>query len=525
MSPIQEHHRLVSNLMEWLSAQSASGQVELIETHISSVILAGSYAYKLKKPLDLGFLDFSTPERRRFCCEEEVRLNSRLSENIYLGVADITGTLDQPRIAAGGPVIDHAVKMRRFKEGTLLSEHPQRLSVALADKLARQIASFHASIGSKATLPPYGTPDQVLLPMQQNFDQIRSLTAEYDEQISILQDWTREEFRRLEQRLGERRKQGYIRECHGDLHLGNIVLEGERLILFDGIEFNPGLRWIDTISELAFLLMDIEEKGLFPIARQVLNSYLEISGDYRGLDLLRFYQLYRAMVRAKVLAIRLHQSDLTEDEKMVLQKELTTYLDKAQQYTRSVRPSLLITHGFSGSGKTTVSNELLKRMSLIRVRSDVERKRLAGLGALAGSGSPPMGGIYTAGFSEKTYDYLRSLAESLLRAEYSVIVDAAFLKRSQRRLFTELAFRQCLPFLILDFQVPMQELRKRVTDRKRLGSDSSEADEEVLKLQIESHEHLTEEERQYTVPVHQESEGQRSLIIQIQNQLRGQSVS
>ena len=519
MSAIHQHHRLVTNLEHRLSQQAASDSVQLIETHISSVILAGGYAYKIKKPVDLGFLDFSTLERRRNCCQEEIRLNSRLAADLYLDVVGITGTIDNPSIGTEGEAIEYAVRMRRFPDGTLLSEQPECLDEELADELAQQLAAFHASIDLNAAPQPYGTPAQVLSPMQENFDQIRALTGEFDEILSLLQAWTMDEFQRLQRRLVERRAEGFIRECHGDLHLGNIALAGDRLILFDGIEFNPALRWIDTMSELAFLLMDIEEKGLIRIARQLLDSYLQISGDYQGLDLLRFYQLYRAMVRAKVLAIRLHQADASEVERSSLRREFSRYLENAMKYTGKTSPSLLITHGLSGSGKSVASGKLLKSMSLIRVRSDVERKRLAGLTALARSGAPSMHGIYTPDFSEKTYARLLSLAESLVRAGYAVVVDAAFLKSAQRRCFAALASELEIPFLILDFQVPQNELRKRVAARNRLGLDPSEADLRVLNGQILSAEQLSAAERQYSIVVNQASDDETTLVRQIRHRL------
>ena len=522
MSAIQQHRRLVANLKRWLSEQSASGEVELIETHISSVLLAGAYAYKIKKPLDLGFLDFSTLERRRFYCEEEIRLNRRLAEDLYLQVVEITGTAQRPALATSGNAIEYAVKMRRFQGGILLSERPELLSEALADTLAQQLAAFHASITSKTIIPPHGMPEQVLLPMQQNFDQIRSLSAEYDAPLSRLQAHTLAAYRRLEQRLGKRRAEGYIRECHGDLHLGNIALEGDRLILFDGIEFNPELRWIDTMSELAFLLMDIEEKGLFSLARRVLNTYLEISGDYRGLDVLRFYQLYRAMVRAKVVAIRLHQAAVTGDERRRLQAEFSTYLENAQRYTHSAPPWLMITHGLSGSGKSTVSGELLRNLPAVRIRSDIERKRLAGLDAASGSASPPMGGIYTPDFSNTTYAHLLSLTHSVLCAGYAVIIDATFQKRGQRQEFQALSSRLGAPFLILDFQVPERELRKRLEVRERLGTDPSEANAAVLNEQLKSAEKLTAEERRCAVVVTTKSGEKRDLAEQVLHRLGNQ---
>lgn len=522
MSTVEQHRLLVANLRRRLSLQQVSEQVILIETHISSVILAGDFAYKIKKPIDLGFLDFSTLERRRFCCAEEIRLNSRLAADLYLAVVEITGSVEAPSIQGEGEVIDYAVKMRRFHAGVLLSEHPEYLTETLSIKLAEEIAAFHSLIGPGTPPHPYGASDQVLQPMLQNFDQIYSLNTGFGRILEPLRTATMATFQHLRHRLDERRAEGFIRECHGDLHLGNIVLEGDRLILFDGIEFNPGLRWIDTMSELAFLLMDMEEKGMNRSSRRLLNSYLEISGDYRGLDVLRFYQLYRAMVRAKVVAIRLHQTDVGDDEKRLLKAELSTYLQNALRYTKEGRPWLMITHGLSGSGKSTISAELIKHLPLVRIRSDVERKRLAGLKAQAHSSSAPMKGIYTNDFSRKTYDYLLSLAGSVLQAGYAVVVDAAFLQAGQRMRFRELAGNLEMPFLILDFQVPRQELKRRVKARSRSGSDPSEADLAVLEKQFEIGEKITAGECGYSVVVDQTSTDMEQLALLIKSRVLSQ---
>ncbi|MCP5417869.1 MAG: AAA family ATPase [Chromatiaceae bacterium] len=518
MSAIQVHRRLVAGLARWFAwQQPESGGVEVIETHISTVLLAGCYAYKIKKPVDLGFLDFSTLDRRRFCCLEELRLNSRLAADLYLDVVAITGNPDQPEIGGIGTVIEYALKMRRFPDGSLLSQQPERLDEALADRLAREIADFHAAIATPGIVPFYGAPEQVLQPMLQNFTQIRSLSGTaYDAVLAPLQQWTLATYRQLEPRISERRREGYVRECHGDLHLGNIALDGDRPILFDGIEFNPELRWIDTISELAFLLMDIEEKRRSPLGWRLLNSYLEISGDYRGLELLRFYQLYRAMVRAKVEAIRLHQTGVTAAEREQLQAEFFTYLENARSYTGEGRAALLITHGFSGSGKSTLSERLSMELPAVRIRSDVERKRLAGLAADADSFSAPAAGIYTPEFSARTYQQLLMLAQVVLKAGYGVIVDAAFLKCRERDPFTMLALELGLPFLILDFQVSDEVLRNRVRARRLHGSDPSEADEKVLAHQFRSAERLTASERKRSVAVNGQELQLSALAKQIQ---------
>ena len=384
---LPEHTALVANLKRVLQARESD--VELIETHISSVLLAGGFAYKIKKPLDLGFLDFSTPERRALMCREEVRLNSRLAPDIYLDVVAITGSEEDPRLGGPGEVIEYAVRMRRFPQAGLLSTHPERLTPQVVDELVRRLVEFHGQIARVPVDQPYGNPSEVLYPMRQNFEQIRALpgTEVYADRLNVLEEWTQKTFERLRARLEQRKAEGFIRECHGDLHLGNIALEDGRLIIFDGIEFNPSLRWIDVMSELAFLLMDMEEKGCLTQARRLLNGYLESSGDYQGMALLRFYQVYRAMVRAKVSAIRAGQPGMAGEERAKIEGEISAYLDQALAYTRIISPALLITLGLSGSGKSTLAGGLVESLAALRLRADLERKRMLGLQPEARTGS------------------------------------------------------------------------------------------------------------------------------------------
>ncbi len=487
---LEQHRTLAANLRRRLAGEV--GDCGLIETHISSVLLAGGFAYKIKKPVDLGFLDFSTLERRRHFCQEEVRLNRRLEPEIYLEVVPVTGTLDAPRIGGDVPVLDYAVRMRRFDQDGVLANHPERLTPAWVDRLARRIAAFHQEIARAGPEQPYGDAEGVLAPMLQNFRQIRALWRGDDigPRLDALERWTRTRFERLLPLLHQRKEGGWIRECHGDLHLGNIALDHGRLILFDGIEFNPGLRWIDIQSELAFLLMDLDEHRLPGVGWRLLNRYLEEVGDYPGLPLLRFYQCYRAMVRAKVAAIGLGQAATEEGRRAFL-----GYLELAAGYTADSRPALLITHGFSGSGKSTETESLLAELPAVRIRSDVERKRLAGLPAGAESGAAPGEGIYSGDFTRATYRRLLDLARVMLEAGFSVVVDATFLEREWRQPFEELARRQGVPFAILDFQVPEDELRRRVAARSRRGGDASEADLAILERQLASAVPPTGEER------------------------------
>lgn len=466
--------------------------VEHIETHISHVFLAGDYAYKVKKPVALGFLDFSTLARRKHFCEEEIRLNGRLAPKIYLGVVAITGTEEAPRVGGEGETLEYAVRMRRFPQEGLLTRLP--VTAELADRIAERVAEFHAAIPAAPADSDYGSPRAVLAPMRENFTQIRARLADppIRARLAALEDWTLACWRALEPVLRTRRAEGHIRECHGDMHRGNIALVEDELIIFDGIEFNPGLRWIDTLSELAFLVMDLEEGGEPRTARRLLNRYLELTGDYAGLQVLDLYKVYRAMVRAKVTAIRLGQGGLGAQEAAQDRADLGRYLGLAERYVERRLPRLVLTHGVSGTGKSRLALALRERLPLVHIRSDVERKRLFGLKAEARSAPPGLGaGIYSAEASERTYARLLGLAELILSAGYSPLVDAAFLRQAERRAFLALADRLQVPCTILDLWAPESVLRARVAERAARGQDPSEAGIEVLEHQLRTEEPLT----------------------------------
>ncbi len=488
---LEKQQQLITALLDSAAFSDDSGEVEHIQTHISHVILAGEFAYKIKKPLDLGFLDFSTLERRKFCCEEELRLNRRLAPELYLDVVRITGSLDFPTIGGAGEVLEYAVRMRRFSQSGLLSETPpDRETIIL---LARLVAEFHQSIPQAGSATDYGRPERVIYPMLENFNQIRDMGVESldVDQLESLEAWTRNQAQQLDDLMGQRRQAGHIRECHGDMHLGNITRYQGQLEVFDGIEFNPNLSWIDTFNDVAFLLMDLEYRGLRQEAAAFLNEYLAQSGDYPGLPLMRFYQLYRAMVRAKVAAIRMGQTGQSEQERQAIGQEFAGYLEMAERYTRSKPPVLFITHGLSGSGKSLFSGWLAEAFPAIRLRSDVERKRLfQGQHQVNGLEQ----GLYSTEITQATYDHLMETAGRVLRAGYSVIVDAAFLKAGQRQLFMQLAAELEMPCVILDCVAPDELLRERVLARQQEGVDPSDADLRVLEMQMKNRDPLNERE-------------------------------
>lgn len=459
--------------------------VRVIETHISAVLLTGEYAYKLKKPLDMGFLDFSTLARRKHFCEEEVRLNRRLAPGLYIDTVAVTGSPQAPQVGGSGEPIEYLVRMRQFNPEQQLDRLLARgeLNAAHIEELVARIAAFHAEAARVAADAPLGTPEAVFAPMQQNFDQLSPLIEETQRraQLERLAEWTRAEYDRLAPLLAERRARGFIRECHGDMHLGNMALVQGDIAIFDGIEFNDEFRWIDVANEIAFFVMDLESRGANALAHRALNAWVELTGDHQALRLMRFYQTYRAMVRAKVASIRLGQGGLAEDERTEILAAYQRYADLAERYTRDVHPAVVITHGFAGAGKTTLSTQAVETLGMIRLRSDVERKRLHGLAPDARSGSGIASGLYASDATARTYAALLDETRAALDGGFAVIVDASFLDRAHRDRFAELASTCDVSFAVLDVQAPEAHLRERIALRR---DDASEASSEVLDWQL-----------------------------------------
>lgn len=468
---------------------------ELIETHISWVILAGSYAYKIKKSIDLGFLDFSTLEKRRYYCQEELRLNNRLAPNVYLSVVAVTGTVENPQWAGEGEAIEYAVKMRAFPQEAQLDRKlgNQTLQARQIDMLARYIADFHTNSDTAEVGSLYGDSERIFGPVDENFRQIREHTKNAQSLASLveLERWSKSTFHALQPVFAQRKSAGFVRECHGDLHLRNIAWMDDAPLVFDCIEFSPALRYIDVISDVAFLVMDLQDRKQPILAQRFLNNYLQHTGDYSGLCVFRFYQVYRALVRAKIDAIRAHQAGISTKERDEAEKDFFEYLDLALNYIRPAKPQVIITRGMSASGKSTVSQTLLEQLGAIRIRSDVERKRMFGLQPEE-TGQAEVGeGIYSSEATEKTYSKLERLAEQILASGYSVIVDAVFLHYRERERFRKLAKTNQTGFVILECRADLETLRQRIVQRK---NDVSDADLKILDMQLSTWQPLHRDE-------------------------------
>jgi len=499
-------HDLLDNIRQKTRFDHPVEQFELVETHISLILLTGPFAYKFKKPLNLGFLDFSTLQKRKFCCEEEVRLNRRYSPELYLGVVHFNGNPSSPQLGGEENILEYAVKLLQFPKYSELKYvlDDGRLDSSHIDDLAQQLGLFHScsEVVPESQYP--GSPHCIRQQAMENFAAFKStdgMVAAINGKLAALEDWSLQSLTALEQVFRSRKHNGRVRECHGDLHLDNIILFRDRLRLFDCIEFSADLRRIDVISEVAFLFMDLDINGHADIGWRFLNAWLQHSGDYPGLSVLQFYLVYRAMVRAKIACIRLTQGGPGTAQREIEMNRVLTYIHHADSYSEKREVKLLITHGLSGSGKTYISQQLLEKIGAIRIRSDVERKRLHALTTTEATGDEVGKGIYTPDKSRQTYQWLQYMTSQVLAAGYPVIVDAAFLQVAEREQMQQLAADYNVPFVILDFQAAYSSLVSRIESRAREGKDPSDADVNVLDWQMKHRDRLSGNEMQYTVSI------------------------
>ena len=471
----------------------------LIETAISWVLIGRTLAHKFKKPLRLPYLDFTTLAARRRFCEEELRLNRRFAPDLYLGVVEIRGGAAGPSFAGIGPVLDVAVRMRRFADGSLWSERIDAgtLDADDVEAFARRLAAVHRA----ADVAP---PSSGFASAPAHARIARGSIAAIDAwerrgggrapEWPAVREWLERERERLAPHWPARAEAGKVRECHGDLHLANVVQIGADGIAFDAVEFDPTLRWIDPLDDAAFLVMDLLARHRRDLAFRFLDAYLETSGDYEGLPALRFFLVSRALVRAQVGA-------LCEARGIEAQggRSAMDYLRLAATLASRGDPGLAITHGLPGSGKSYISQQLVGAVGAVRVRSDVERKRLFGVAALQSSSEHVPAGIYSGAATQRTYARLLDVARIAVAAGWPTIVDAAFLRREERARFAALAAELGVPFAIVDCHAAMPLLRERVSARQASRSDASEADVAVLERLVDVDEPLDAMEKRRAI--------------------------
>lgn len=460
-------------------------KIELVETHISWVLLTGDVAYKIKKPVNFGFVDFSSLGRRKHFCEEELRCNRRFAPELYVDVVALRYHEGRYEFGSKGEVVDHAVKMVQFDREQELGRLLDAKRVTPEDFAAfgRSIALQHEAlpIGSDACL---ADPHHIWEPHQHNYDVLLAdgLGERHCEAVARLRDWSRQLLRRNAGLFAARLNGGRYRECHGDLHLGNIVATDQGLRAFDCLEFDPALRWIDVINDVAFVFMDCWLHGRPDCGYAFIDGYLERSLDFEGLRLLRFYSVYRCLVRAKVATLRQR-----EGSGEGLAANVSRHVAWADRF-RSRSGCVILMSGLSGSGKSWLAERLVPRLRAIRLRSDLLRKQLAGLPAGADSNSGLNAGIYTADRSRAVYAELLDHAFALASAGERVIVDATYLDRACRNQAVRRCERAGLPVTVVVAEAPVAELERRIVSRAAAANDPSEATLDVLREQLETFE-------------------------------------
>ncbi|WP_423820644.1 AAA family ATPase [Salinisphaera sp. SPP-AMP-43] len=482
--------QLITALRDRLAHEFAD-DVEQIETHISILLLTRDRVYKIKKAVTLDFVDYGSLACRRACCEAELRLNRRFAPALYLRCVAIGGTPSQPMLDRE-PAIEYAVEMQRFPAEAQADVRARdgRLALGSIDALAETIAGYHAC--AERAMPADEHDDGTAVvgaTVRSNVDQLqRAGPSPIQVRLAPLVPALERLLKQTEPSLAERRTQGRVRECHGDMHLANLIYRDRRWSAFDCIEFDPALRWIDVMDDLAFPLMDLQAYGLARHAHRLLNRYLEITGDYLGLGVLRLYLVHRALVRAKIA--------LLSAADRAGYRRPADYLTAAMDLARP-RARLVITHGISGSGKSRAAAYVAERFGFVRIRSDVERKRLYGRAAhdrgAAHAGAP----LYAPNATAATYAQLLKLARPALLAGWPIILDATFLERRYRDAARALAAHVHCRFHILDLAVDADTARQRI--QARAGSDASDADRQVLDHQLDGYQPLAPDEQRETL--------------------------
>jgi aminoglycoside phosphotransferase family enzyme/predicted kinase len=469
-------------------------EVRFAETHISYLFFTGNYVYKVKKPVDFGFLDFTTLEKRRHFCQQEVRLNSRLSPDVYLGVEEIREEDGRISLGGAGRTIEYAVKMRELPQAGMMTRLvPEgRATPELMERIAFKVALFHREAETSPEIAAFGDISAIRKNIQENFIQTvpyigRTISRE---QYDFISSRTTDFLERNREIFADRKRKGMVRDCHGDMHLGSICIEEECIHIFDCIEFNERFRYFDTAGDVSFLTMDLEFNDRFDLSDAFTRAYIRYSGD-RDLPLvLRFYKSYRAFVRGKVTSFLLDE-DVPEEQKEKALSTARAYFGLAYSYY--MQPTLVIMAGLVGSGKSTVARVLGERIGAKVLRSDVIRKTLAGIPLEERRYEGYEGGIYTEDFTRRTYEELHREGSEPLRSGRPVILDASYKRRSERERASSIAREHGTRFFIVECVCDDETAKSRLTRRVE-EREVSDGRWEIYERQKVEFEYITENE-------------------------------
>ena len=470
--------------------------IELIQTHISYVLLAGAYAYKIKKPVDLGFLDYSTLDKRRHMCEEEVRLNRRLCHDAYLGVAAIARQPDGAvRVDGDGEIVEYAVKMRRIPADRMMPALLDRGAAGAKEMqaLARLLAEFHLRAPSDARIAAYGSIDAIRANCDENFAQLGAglgRTVSPGE-IEELREYIVSTLARRARLFDRRAAEGRVRDCHGDLRADSVVIhEDGAICVMDCIEFSDRIRYGDVASDMAFLAMDLDVRGRRDLSDELIGAYIGATRDETLPLVLTFYKCYRAVVRAKVETILMQETAIPPEQRDAAKKRAHTYVALALEYARGRRaPSLVVMVGLTGSGKSYVANAVAGRAGFAVVSSDAVRDEITARGASATAYGADR---YADAARAAVYDAMRARAAAYLSEGESVVLDATHIARAERRRAYELAREAGAHLVVVEVRSDEAHTREHFAVRESDATAASEGRWEIYLAQRDAFEPLDE---------------------------------
>ena len=469
-----QYPEIIQALLDAKIYPDKTERVELVQTQMSFVFLTGDYVYKIKKPVNLGYLDYTTLDKRLFFCRRELELNQRLWPEIYLAVVPIVKQGNKITLSGEGGIIDYAVKMRQLPRDRMLNELivKDRLPDDALIRIAQKLAAFHKKAETGDAINVFGSLDNIKYNTDEDFRQTESYlgTTIAAEKFCRIKDFTNRFIADNAPLFHKRVTEGKIRDCHGDLHAAHICVTNG-ICIYDCIEFNERFRYGDVASEVAFLAMDLDHYGRADLSRSFVEAYVESSSDGGILPLLNFYKCYRAYVRGKVESFKFDDSYISEEERVKTRDLAASYFDLAGFYVRP-RPALFITVGLAGTGKSVIANALAKRIGTVVIASDVVRKKLAGIPLTEHRFNEFNSGIYSRDFSRKTYDAMFARAGDYLSKGMSVILDATFILAEGRQIAMKLAQEKGADFFVLESTLEEGLIKSRLQHRLEAGTVS-----------------------------------------------------
>ena len=507
-----------NNLYRLLKKPSLYGlnikHVKVLQTHISFVVLTGEYAYKVKKPVDFGFLDYSTLEKRRHYCDEEIRLNRRLCPDIYLGVVSFTKKNDDEiEINGDGPVVEYAVKMKEFPQNRIMTHllRDGKIDEDIIDNICSILVDFYKSekTYSSTGIEKYGGMESVKHNVDENFEQTKEMIGVTipQETYRFIRKATGRFFEQKKNVFKKRVQQGMIRDCHGDLHSGNIVVLPHKICIFDCIEFNERFRYIDVASDIGFLAMDLDFLNHPFLSSYLIKQYVEKSNDHNIFDVLNFYKCYRAYVRGKVLGFQLHDPHVDKNKEKNIISTARKYFDLSHYYAslfsmelNRKKPVLFTICGLTGTGKSTIASKIAIDHHAQLISTDVVRKELQGINRFEKHYNGYEKGLYTPEKIDLTYKVVLEKANSFLKKRENVVLDATFQKKIYRDRAHNIAKKNHAVFLIIQCICSEDEVKKRLDERLKKRS-ISDGRWEIYLQQKKTFQAIKQDEKQHVVVI------------------------